>query len=143
MTGKQKYIEKIRGIMKKERIISYLKFAQEIEKLKKLERFRGQYFWRDYPFPSRYESVADHTWRLAVMLLIFSQDFQKKIDLQKALTMALIHDIPEILTGDASPLGEDGTGKNSHAYNPQEAEKKHKKEKKAAQSIFGMLPKKV
>lgn len=36
-------------------------FATAIEGLKKLERFRGQYFWKDYPQRTRYESVADHS----------------------------------------------------------------------------------
>ena len=37
--------------------------------------------------------------------------------MDKALKMALVHDIPEIIAGDASPLGESGTGEDSHSFN--------------------------
>lgn len=118
-----------------------LEFITTIEGLKKIERFKAQVFWDKYPFPKRYESVADHTWRLAVMLIVVAKQLSKPIDLTKALTMALIHDIPEIITGDASPLGTDGTGKDSHAYNQKVAEERHQAEKEAAKSIFGKLDK--
>lgn len=117
-----------------------LEFVTALEGLKKIERFKEQIFWKDYPFPKRYESVADHTWRLAVMLIAVEKYLSQPLDLAKALTMALIHDIPEIITGDASPLGTDGTGQDSHAYNAEAAGKKHEAEKLAAKEIFNRLP---
>lgn len=115
-------------------------FTSFLEGFKKLERFVGQVFWRDYPQPQKYESDADHTWRMAMMLVLIEPHLSQPIDFKKAMKMALIHDVPEILAGDASPLGTDGTGKDSHAYNAQAAEEKHRKEKEAAQRIFGQLP---
>jgi 5'-deoxynucleotidase YfbR-like HD superfamily hydrolase len=56
--------------------------------------------------------------------------------------MLLIHDIPEIIAGDASPLGSDGTGNDSHAYNNDVSLKKFEAEKAASVEIFGKLPKK-
>jgi len=50
----------------------FFDFATELEALKKLERFKGQPYWRDYPEIPRYESVADHTWRLGMLVLMFS-----------------------------------------------------------------------
>ena len=54
--------------------------------------------------------------------------------------MLLIHDIPEIIVGDASPLGSDGTGNDSHAYNEEASGRKYEAEKEASLEIFGKLP---
>lgn len=117
-----------------------LNFINLLEGLKKIERFKGQAFWRDYPTQNRYESVADHSWRLAMMVIAIEPYLSQKIDMGKALKMALIHDIAEIITGDASPLGKDGTGQDSHAYNKAIAKKRQALEKKASKKIFGELP---
>lgn len=115
-------------------------FTSFLEGFKKMERWVGQYFWRDYPGPVKYESDADHSWRLAMMLLVIEPHLAQPIDFKKAMRMALIHDVPEILAGDLSPLGTDGTGKDSHAYNAEVAAEKNRKESSAAQTIFGKLP---
>jgi len=110
-----------------------------INQLKFIERFKGQVYWRDYPAPPRWESVADHSWRLAMLVLTFANKLSKPLDLEKALKMALIHDIPEIIAGDASPLGESGTGEDSHAYNQTIQADRHNDEKSAAKAIFAQL----
>mgnify|MGYP001566628964 CR=1 FL=1 len=115
-------------------------FLKIIGGLKDVERFKGQYFWRDYPPLARHESVADHTWRMAVLLVLVEKSLLKPIDFPKAMKMLLVHDLAEIITGDFSPLGNDGTGKNSHLYNKEEAKKKHEAEEKAARQIFSNLP---
>lgn len=117
-----------------------LQFLHTVEGLKNLERWRGQYFWKDYPQRDRYESVADHSWRMAMMLAVIAEHLAQPIDLAKAMKMALIHDLPEIIVGDPSPLGSDGTGKDSHAYDTVKAEEKFQKEREAAEQIFGELP---
>ena len=61
-------------------------------------------------------------------------------DFKKAMKMLLIHDIPEIIAGDASPLGSDGTGKDSHAYSEDASQRKYEAEKAASLEIFGKLP---
>jgi putative hydrolases of HD superfamily len=119
----------------------YFTFANILESLKKLERFRGQYYWKDYPQRDRYESVADHSWRLAVLIILFSEKLEQAFDFEKAVKIALVHDIAEILAGDKSPMGNDGTGKSSHAYNKDEAKAKFQEESSAAQEIFANLPK--
>lgn len=116
-----------------------LQFIGSLEELKKIERWKGQVFWRDYSFPDRYEFVADHTWRVAMMLIVIQKHLSQPINIAKAMKMALIHDVPEIVVGDASPLGSDGTGKDSHAYSKEIAEQKSEEEKKAAKKIFGEL----
>ena len=46
------------------------------------------------------ESVAEHTWRVSLMILVFSNFLDQKICLEKALKIAIVHDLAEIITGD-------------------------------------------
>ena len=47
----------------------------------------------------RRESVAEHSWRIALMAL-FMQDEFPELDMDKVLRMCLIHDLGECFTGD-------------------------------------------
>lgn len=47
----------------------------------------------------RHESVAEHCWRLTVLALLVMGEFPD-MDAQKVLTMCLIHDFGEAITGD-------------------------------------------
>jgi len=115
-------------------------FTTYLEGFKKMERFVGQVFWRDYPQPKQYESNADHTWRMAMMLVTLEDKLSQEIDFKKAMKMLLVHDIPEMISGDPSPLGSDGTGSDSHAYDRDKASEKFNKENQAAENIFSKLP---
>jgi putative hydrolases of HD superfamily len=48
----------------------------------------------------RQESVAEHSWRLALMVILCEPYLEVKINLQRALIMALVHDLVEMKTGD-------------------------------------------
>lgn len=120
-------------------IVSFITFS---EKLKKLERFKGQFYWKDYPTLPRYESVADHSWRLSLLIYAFEK-LSHPINIEKALKMTIIHDLPEIISGDDSPMGKDGTGKDSHAYNGDVQKQRHEREKDAAKELFSKLPKDI
>jgi len=126
--------------MDSDRLKKLFDFATAIEKLKKMERYRGQFYWKDYPTPIRYESVADHTWRLGMLVLLLADQLSQKLNLEKALKMVLVHDLPEIVAGDDSPLGKDGTGADTYAFDTQKAQDKHEKEKYAAAALFNTLP---
>lgn len=118
-------------------------FTTKLQGLKYIVRWKGQFFWRDYPDPTapeRYESVADHSWRLAMLVLGIKDQLAQPLNLEKALTFALIHDIPEIIAGDASPLGEDGTGKHTYDQDPTLAAERHTREQAAANQIFRLMP---
>lgn len=52
------------------------------------------------------ESVAAHTWGTATLCLLYAE--QEDVDRQKAVTMALIHDLGEARTGDIATRAEDG-----------------------------------
>lgn len=78
-----------------------INFLHEAGKLKDLKRIG--WLMRKVKDP---ESVADHSYRLALMVMIFGKKF--KVDQEKALKMALIHDLPEAECGDiASRLKEE------------------------------------
>jgi len=47
----------------------------------------------------RQESVAEHSWRLAVMALLVGDEFDG-LDVEKVVKMCLIHDFGEAITGD-------------------------------------------
>lgn len=117
-----------------------LDFLHFMHGMKQLERYKDNVFWRDYDWIERWESVADHTWRMAMILIVVEKRLQQPIDLAKALKMTLVHDVPEIIAGDPSPLGSDGTGRDSHRHNPEMKAAKFQKEDVAAQEIFGKLP---
>ncbi len=47
------------------------------------------------------ESVADHSYRTALMAMLFAE--LKGLDVCRALKMAILHDLPEAIIGDATP----------------------------------------
>ncbi len=47
----------------------------------------------------RHESVAEHSWRLALMAM-FSEDAFPEADMNKVIRMCLLHDMGEAFTGD-------------------------------------------
>ncbi|MEI6241896.1 MAG: HD domain-containing protein [Chlamydiota bacterium] len=80
------------------------------------------------------ESVADHTWRVSFMVLLFAQFLDQKISLEKALKMAIVHDLAELITGD----------KPCFFYErQQEKQDKFDQELKAMKHIESLLPEKV
>ena len=54
-----------------------------------------------YTSSGRKESVAEHSWRIALMAMLFSgeEEFQNA-DMNKVIRMCLIHDLGEAFTGD-------------------------------------------
>ncbi|MBG9980349.1 HD domain-containing protein [Facklamia lactis] len=69
-----------------------INFMTMIEKLK----CQTRHSWTS---SGRQESVAEHSWRVAVMALIVAENFPR-IDLTKLLKMCLLHDLGEAVTGD-------------------------------------------
>jgi putative hydrolases of HD superfamily len=70
----------------------------------KTERRRG---WIKKLGLSDAESVADHSYRTALMTMVISDS--RGLDTGKALRLALLHDLPEAIAGDAMP--EERSGK--------------------------------
>jgi len=71
-------------------------FLHNVEKLKNELR-------HSYTSGNRRESVAEHCWRLSLMILVLSENIPV-IDKAKCLKMAVIHDLPEVFEGDSYRL---------------------------------------
>ena len=71
---------------------NYITFLNTIEKLK----CNTRHSWTS---TGRQESVAEHSWRLAVMAMLCADEYPD-VDMDKVIKMCLIHDFGEALTGD-------------------------------------------
>lgn len=69
------------------------------------------------------ESTADHSWRLALIAMIFIKELDLKINTEYALKLAIVHDLPESITGDipANKTMTDSLLKNEKQKNEIEA----------------------
>ena len=102
-----------------------LNFLLEAFKLKDLKR--TGWVNADVKNP---ESVADHSWGVALLALLLSE--KMKLNLEKCLKMALIHDINEIYTKDIALQPEErGTLKEK---------RKREIERNAMKKILSLLP---
>jgi len=104
------------------RLLKLLQFIEEIEKLKNIYRINT------LSDGSRQESDAEHSWHLAMIILIIKDELGIKFNADKAIKIALIHDLIEIYTGDTWPM------------NDKEKEDKKIAEKKSADKLFSQLP---
>ena len=71
---------------------TYIDFLNKIEKLK----CNTRHSWTS---SGRQESVAEHSWRLAVMAMLCADEYPD-LDINKVIKMCLIHDFGEAITGD-------------------------------------------
>jgi len=109
--------------MKKEaqKILSFLTFSEKLKNQLRDNRLSS----------GRMESVADHSWHLALMVMLIEPHLSNKIDLLKCLKMATIHDLAEAELGDV-PFSE------SH-QNPEVKKEKKRQERQEAERIKQML----
>lgn len=106
-----------------ERLKKQLDFALEIDKEKNVLRqthLSGH---------GRRENDAEHAWHMALMAILLSEYANEEIDVLKTVTMLLIHDLVEIDAGD------------TYAYDAEGNKTKKHREEKAADRIYGLLPK--
>ena len=52
-----------------------------------------------YTSSGRHESVAEHSWRIALMAMLLTDEFPG-VDMNRVIRMCLIHDLGEAFTGD-------------------------------------------
>jgi len=108
--------------MPKNNLIKLVEFFKRSGQLKKVSRSG----WVRVGIKSP-ESVADHTFRTALLCMIFSS--LEGLDELKMLQMALIHDLPEVIIGDLTPSEKVRADKNS--------------EEDAMRNLLAFLPKEV
>ena len=97
-----------------------LKFIEETEKLKSLMR----HSWLS---TGRRESVAEHSWRVALLAIVLAPEMENKIDIGKVVMLLTVHDIAEIYAGD--PWAWKGKPKD-----------KKQKEAKGIKKLTSLLP---
>jgi putative hydrolase of HD superfamily len=97
----------------------------EINQLKQL--YRQGWLQRGIP-KSLCESVAEHSFSMALLALLVLDWVPLSLDRQQVLLMALVHDLGEIHAGDITP------------QDSVPSKKKHTLEAGAVQQVFGGLP---
>ncbi len=87
-------------LLENEKISPWLAAYFEINHLKHL--YRQGWLQRGLP-PERCESVAEHSFGVAVLACLLAEAYYPDLDILKVLRMALIHDFGEIYAGDFTP----------------------------------------
>jgi putative hydrolase of HD superfamily len=105
-----------------ERLRRQIEFILEVDRAKQVLR-RSRIVGR-----SRYENDAEHMWHVALAAMVLAEHVNEDVDLNKVITMLLVHDIVEIDAGDAFLYDVDGRAAKEDA------------ERAAAERIFGLLP---
>lgn len=113
-----------------------------------VRRFFRQRFWESESAAAecaghcegwpRLESVSEHSWHVADMALLLATHF-RHLNLLRCLEMAILHDKLEIITGDADPVGTDGTGTQTHAFNPARRAEKDMEASRALEQYLSLL----
>lgn len=117
-------------------------------RLQKLRRYFHQRFWEPETREAEYsdrlegtfklENVAAHSWHIADAALILATNFAE-LNVERCVMLALLHDKLEMYTGDFNPVGRDGTGAKTHAFNADKQENKHAAELRALDYYLDQL----
>lgn len=119
-----------------------LDFLEQAGRLKRLRR-KG---WVDRGVAEP-ESVADHSYRLALLVLL-AGSLHPGIDVSRAVILALVHDLPEALAGDQTPFdrqleaGADPAQlfRSYPSYSPEVEAEKSARERAALRQMVAGLP---
>lgn len=76
-----------------EQLLELIRFLNIAEKLKSELR----HSWLSC---HRQESVAEHSWRMSLMVILFAPYLNKPVNMEKCLKMAILHDLAEAEVGD-------------------------------------------
>ena len=121
-TGVETPLSRTRSV-NEERFKRQIEFLKEADKLKKVDR---RTTLLDI---SRQENSAEHSWHIALLVLIFSEYAEdENLDLLQVIKLLLIHDLVEIDAGD------------TYCYDEVGGRDQQKREIKAAERIFNILP---
>lgn len=92
------------------KILHFLKFSERL-------KFELRHSWLSN---DRRESVAEHTWQMALMAIITHPHLEHEVDLEKSLKMIIVHDIVEAEAGDV-PFFETGFRQDTKAEREERA----------------------
>jgi putative hydrolases of HD superfamily len=115
-------IEEVAGSVVGQRLASQLAFAQELDRLKAVER---QSLILD---GLRRENTAEHSWHVAMLAVVLADHAPDDVDLSRVVLLLLVHDVVEIDAGDTGIYDDDNRGSKAD------------REVAAADRLFGLLP---
>ena len=109
------------NFIKNEKLKKQIEFAVTVDKMKEVLRrnlvVSGE----------RRENDAEHSWHLALMAMLLEEYSAEKVNIEKVLKIALVHDLVEVYAGD------------TFAYDEKGYEDKEERERAAADKLFGSL----
>ncbi|MBO5229867.1 MAG: HD domain-containing protein [Clostridia bacterium] len=107
--------------MKNDKLRKQIEFAVTVDKMKEVLRrnlvVSGE----------RRENDAEHSWHLALMAMLLEEYSAEKVNIERVLKIALVHDLVEVYAGD------------TFAYDEKGYEDKEERERAAADKLFGSL----
>lgn len=105
-----------------DRLAAQIRFILEADQLKAVIR-RSPLLAAD-----RRENDAEHSWHLALMVLVLAEYADEPVDVVRTLSLVIVHDLVEIYAGDTFLY-------DAHACADQE-----QREQQAAEQLFRLLP---
>ena len=103
---------------KTEEIINFIQYSEGLKKeLRTFTLSDGE----------RRESTAEHSWRLALFVMLVGPELKTKVNIDRAIRIAIAHDLVEVEAGDVSYM--------KHFNNYQLKKSKEKSEKEAIERI--------
>lgn len=109
------------SFIKDEKLQKQIKFAIVIDEMKNI--FRRNLIIDG----TRRENDAEHSWNLAMLAMLFEEYSTEKVDIERVLKIALVHDLIEVYAGD------------TFAYDVKGNEDKLEREIESANRLFGIL----
>ncbi|QYE37232.1 HD domain-containing protein (plasmid) [Polymorphobacter sp. PAMC 29334] len=116
--------------------------------LQLIRRYMDQRHWKEESAAARaadraepglkLENVAAHSWHVADAVMLLAPLFPD-VDQSHAVELAIVHDKLELLTGDFDPVGPDGQGTTSHAFDPCARAEKTRLELQALEKYLARL----
>jgi len=105
------------------------RLKRQVEFLLEIDRLKHTFRQTILLDRSRHENSVEHSWHIALSVMIFSEYADMDgIDLCRVIRMLLVHDLVEIDAGD------------TYCYDEQAQADQHERERRAADRIFGLLP---
>ena len=105
-----------------ERVRAQLTFVAEADRLKTVLRASP------LAAADRRENDAEHSWHLALMVMLLAEHADEPIDVGHAMQLVVVHDLVEVYAGD-SPV-----------FDPEAVVGQQEREEAAAERLFALLP---
>ena len=90
--------------MRQQKISDILTFLHRSKNLESVERYGSSL--RD-----KKNTVAEHSWRLGLMVLVIGTECKARVDINRAVALALLHDLAEAKAGDVDAYDQSVGGK--------------------------------